>query len=198
MDPRAGVTPSIRNFAHAIDRQRQALERIPLLDVERADLVETALALDEAEAAALALDPGGELASFAAVARAVSIPLLRADLLTEEFRIYESRSAGADAVLLDAPALPAELLARLVQAATSTHMAACVACRNTEQIARAVAARAPVVALHHSDLHLAVPPRTLVLALSFAPDVRGRADAALDPGLTDAVSFRRALSEEDE
>src|SRR6267378_3493525 len=120
MDPRAGVTPSIRNFAHAIDRQRQALERIPLLDVTR-----------------------------------------------------------------------------LVQAATSTHMAACVACANAAEIAQAGAARAPVVVLDHSDLHLPVPPRTLVLVRSFSPEARGRADAALDPGLTDAASFRRALEEED-
>src|ERR1700738_815062 len=127
MDPRAGVTPSIRNFAHAIDRQRQALERIPLLDVTRPDLVGAAPATGEAEAAALALRPGADLGPLAAVAPAVSIPVLRADVLAEEFRIYESRSAGADAVLLSASALPPELLARLVQAATSTHMAACVA-----------------------------------------------------------------------
>jgi len=37
----------------------------------------------------------------------------------------------------------------------------------------------------------------LVLALSFAPAVRGRADAALDHTLVHAASFRRALSEED-
>jgi len=42
-----------------------------------------------------------------------------------------------------------------------------------------------------------VPPRILVVALSFAPAVRGRADAALDPSLADATSFRRALGEED-
>jgi indole-3-glycerol phosphate synthase len=197
MDPRAGVTPSIRNFAHAIDRQRQALERIPLLDASRVDLVEVARALDQAEAAAIALPGGAELAALAAVSGAVSVPVLRADLLADEFRIYESRSAGADAVLLSASAVPPELLARLVQAASSTHMAACVACKNAEEIGRAAAARAPVVALEPALLQLSVPPRTLVLALAFAPDARGRADAALDPSLIDAASFRRALSEED-
>ena len=35
-----GVTPSIRSFALAIDRQRQGLERIPVLQASRADLVE--------------------------------------------------------------------------------------------------------------------------------------------------------------
>ena len=196
MDPRAGVTPSIRNFAHAIDRQRQSLERIPLLDPTRADLEETARSLDEAEAAALAIAAGEDLARFAAASRAVSIPLLRADLLGEEFRIYESRTAGADAVLIRG-GLPQELLSRLVQAATSTHMAACVVCADAEEVARAAAARAPVVAVEPALLHLPIPPRTLVLALSFAADARGRADAALDRSLNDAESLRRALAEED-
>ena len=158
MDPRAGVTPSIRNFAHAIDRQRQAVERIPLLDAARSDIAEAARALDEAEAAAIAVTAGDDLARFGAAARAVSIPVMRADLLAEEFRVYESRAAGADAVLLRAAGVPPELLARLIQAATSTHMAACVACAGPDEIARAASARAPVVALEPSLLHLAVPP----------------------------------------
>ncbi|HYS07462.1 MAG TPA: hypothetical protein VEP66_01910 [Myxococcales bacterium] len=198
MDPRAGVTPSIRNFALAIDRQRQALERIPLLDARRPDLVEAARALDEAEAAALAFSAANDLDAFAAAARAVSIPVLRADPLAEEFRIYESRSAGADAVLFRAGAVPPQVLGRLIQAASSTHMAACVVCSTPEEIARAAAARAPILALEPNLLHLEAPPRTLVLALSFGPAVRGRADAALDPSLDDADAFRRALNEEDD
>ena|SRR5689334_17290725 len=197
MDPRAGVTPSIRNFAQAIDRQRQALERIPLLDSGKADLAQQARALDEAEVAALAISAQSDLARFAAAAREVSVPVLRADALAEEFRIYESRTAGADAVLLNASGVPPPLLTRLIQAATSTHMAACVVCTTAEEISRAAAARAPVIALRPDLLHLPVPPRTLVLALSFEPAVRGRADAALDGSLADGGSFRRALSEED-
>ena len=196
MDPRAGITPSIRNFAHAIDRQRQALERIPLLDSRQPGVEEAARALDEAEAAAIAVS-GGDAEGLARVARAVSIPVLRADALAEEYRIYESRGAGADAVLLRAAAVPGEVLARLVQAASSTHMAACVECANAAEIGRATAARAPVIALAPALLHLPVPPRTLVLALSFSPGVRGRADAALDSALGDAAAFRRALAEED-
>lgn len=195
MDPRGAATPSIRNFAHAIDRQRQRLERIPLLDSTQADVVAVAQALDEAEAAALAI--AGDLPALAAVAGAVSIPVLRADALAEEYRIYESRTAGADAVFLRAASLPQEMLTRLVQAASSTHMAACVACTSAEEVARAAAARAPVIALPPTLLRLPVPPRTLVLALSFSPEVRGRADAALDSSLGDADSFRRALGEED-
>jgi hypothetical protein len=195
MDPRAGVTPSIRNFAQAIDRQRQSLERVPLLDAAREDLESIALALDEAEVAALAIAGAGAAAGFAAAARAVSVPVLLADLLAEEYRIYESRAAGADAVMLPG-ALPQELLARLLRAASSTHMAGCVVCASAEEVERAGAARAPVIAMAPPLLHVPVPPRTLLLSLSFHPSARGRADAALDASLGDAAAFRAALEEE--
>lgn len=195
MDPRAGVTPSIRNFAQAIDRQRQALERIPLLDASADDVVAAARALDEAEAAAIAVAAGPDLPRFAEVARAVSVPVLRTDVLAEEFRVFESRASGADAVVLSG-AVPQEVLARLVQAASSTHMAACAACSSREEVARAIAARAPILAVAPSLLPLAAPPRTLVLALSFDLSTRGRADAALDASLRTPSAFRAALAEE--
>ena len=181
------VTPSIRNFAQAIDRQRQALERIPLLDGS-GDVLATAAALDEAEAAALAISWGP---GFAAAARAVNVPVLRADAIAEEFRIYESRAAGADAVLLKQA--PVELLKRLVQAAASTHMAACVVCASADDLAAAAAARAPVAAVEFESFK--APPRMLVLALRDLPGLRGRADAVLDASLTDPESFRSLLEE---
>ena len=195
MDPRAGVTPSIRNFAQAIDRQRQSLERVPLLDAARADLVDAAVALDQAEAAALAIFGAGASEGFAAASRAVSVPVLLADPLAEEYRIYESRAAGADAVMLQG-ALPQELLARLLRAASSTHMAGCVVCASAEEVERATAARAPIIAVAPALLHVPLAPRTLLLALSFDPSARGRADAALDSSLRDAAAFRAALEEE--
>jgi indole-3-glycerol phosphate synthase len=191
-----GVTPSTRNFAQAIDRQRRALERVPLLRAARADLAEAALALDEAEVAALGIsidDPQAELRRFAEAARAVSVPVLRVDLVLEEFQIYESRAAGADAVLLHARVLTPESLARLAQLASSTHMVPCIVCETSDEVARAAALRAPIIALESFDLK--VPPRTLVLALSPPPD--GRADALLDESIQDAAAFRAALASGD-
>jgi indole-3-glycerol phosphate synthase len=192
-----GVTPSIRNFAQAIDRQRQGLERVPLLRASRPDLIEVARALDDAEAAALAVsmdDPQQELERFSQAARAVSIPVLRADLVLEEFQIYQSRAAGADAVLLHARALTPEMLARLAQAASSAHMTAVVNCDSPEHVARAAAARVQVLALAPG---LQAPPRTLLLSLGpFDPAQRGRIDAVLDDTLDDAAAFRAALEGE--
>lgn len=193
-DARA-VTPSIRNFAQAIDRQRAQVERIPVLRAARPDLALVAAALDQAEVAALAFevdDARAELPAFAEAARAVTVPVLRTDLILEEFQVYETRAAGGDAVLLVAAALPGELLLRFCSVAASTHMTACVLCESAAEIERAVAARAAVVALR--DLALPVPRRMLVLALL---PVAGGADAALDASLGDsadpASEFRRHL-----
>jgi Indole-3-glycerol phosphate synthase len=198
-----GVVPSIRNFALAIDRQRQGLERIPVLAGGRADLAGACIALDDAEVAAIAVsldEPQEELLSLQEAARSVSVPVLRTDLLLEEFQIYESRLAGVDAVLLRAALLPRDLLARLAQAAKSTHMAACIACETEEELLLAVPLQPAVIALPPSLLHLPVPPRSLLLALSGGPELRGRADAVLDEELgtaQDPARVFRALLEED-
>jgi len=197
-----GIAPSIRSFAQAIDRQRQAVEHVPVLAASRAGLFEAARALDEAEVAAIAMtvdDAAAEVPMFARAAQAVSVPVLRCDLLLEEFQVYESRAAGADAVLLHARFLPGELLERLCGAARATHMAACVACDTPDEVQRAAAARAAVVALARPGeaLFAAVPRRVLVLALDPAAAVRGRADALLDDSIGSApdpaAAFRTAL-----
>ena len=82
-----GIAPSIRNFAQAIDRQRQAVEHVPVLAASRAGLFEAARALDEAEVAAIAMtvdDPAAEVPMFARAAQAVSVPVLRCDLLLDK------------------------------------------------------------------------------------------------------------------
>jgi indole-3-glycerol phosphate synthase len=209
------VTPSFRSFAQAIERQRQSVERIPLLSAARPDLLEVCLALDAAEAAALAIsidEPAAELPALLAVARAVSIPILRVDLIFEEAQIYESRAAGADAVLLYAALSQGETLARLTGAARGTHMSSCVRCIETGEVARAAAARADVIAVEaaHAALLNGLPARALALVLpdGFAHGgaapvdanaLRGKADALLDPSFAlaadPAEAFRRSLEE---
>ncbi len=198
-----GVTPSIRSFALAIDRQRQQVERIPVLQGSRRDLAEACIGLDDAEVAAIAVsldDPQAELPRLQEAARSVSVPMLRTDLLLEEFQVYESRAAGADAVLLHAHAVPPELLARMAQAVNSTHMAACIVCASEKELALAAPLQPAVIALPPSLLRLKVPPRTLVLALSGGKELRGRADAVLDEAMGAArnpgAAFRAFLKEE--
>jgi len=209
--PRAdarGLVPSIRSFAQALDRQRQALEPVPLLPLSRPDCESIARALDEAEVAALAFtadDPPTDLERLASIARTSTVPLLRADLLLEEFQVHESRAAGADAVLLHAALLPGDSLARLCSAARATHMDACVLCICREEIDRAIAARAPSLALggDASALAAQAPRRVILLAIAGEPSrLRGKVDAVLDAQIAadadPAAAFRRALAAFDE
>lgn len=198
-----GVAPSVRSFPLAIDRQRQGLERIPLLEAARPGLAQLCAALAAAEVAAIALsldDAAQELPGFAEAARESAVPILRADLLLEEFQIYESRAAGADAVLLHAAALPEAQLARLSRAAQSTHMAVCLACASPAELELCRRLQPQVVVVPPALASAALPARTLVLALSYDAALRGRADAALDPDLGRAQDpagvFRAALQEE--
>jgi indole-3-glycerol phosphate synthase len=205
--PRAdarGLVPSIRSLAQALDRQRQALEPVPLLSLARPECQSIARALDEAEVAALALsaeDPARDLPRLASIAKASTVPLLRADLLLEEFQIHESRAAGADAVLLHASLLPGDSLARLCGAARATHMDACVVCTSREEIDRAVAARAASLALGGDASALAsqAPRRVTLIAISGDPSqLRGKVDAVLDSNIAaspdPAGAFRSALA----
>jgi hypothetical protein len=196
-DTRA-VTPSTRDLALAL--QRTSIERVPLLRASRPDLVAVAVALDEAEALAIAVsldEVSVELPRFAEAARAVSVPVLRTDLMLEEFQVYESRAAGADAVVLRASLLPQDLLARLAQAARSTHMAAVIACASTQEIDRAAQLQPKALLLPQHLLDAPRPPRVLIIAETFAPGLR--ADAALDASFGDAAdpaaTFRDALEE---
>jgi hypothetical protein len=191
-DTRA-ITPSTRDFTLAL--QRGSFERVPLLRASRTDLEQVALSLDEAEALALAFsidDPAEELARFAAAAHAVSIPVLRTDLLLEEFQIYESRAAGADAVVLRASLLSPELLARMAQATRGTHMAAVIACASVAEIIASIPLQPKALLLPLSLLDAPRPPRMLILLDEFVQSAK--ADAALDASLDNAAAFRASLS----
>lgn len=208
--PRAdarGVRPSVRRLAHALERGRESLERVPLLRAGRPDLLVVAAALDGAEALALALevDEPEELLAVHALSEAGGLPLLRTDLLLEEAQLVESRAAGFDAVLLR-PALLGRALASLAGLARSMHMACLALVEDEEGLAAALAARADALALpldgagrpgrlleaaqaRARRLPLVAVPQALAacdpaaaLALDLAA-LAGRLDAALDPAL---------------
>ena len=56
---------------------------------------------------------GGSLDDLRAARKAVSLPILRKDFIFDEYQVYESAAAGADAVLLIVAVLDDETLVRL-------------------------------------------------------------------------------------
>jgi len=63
----------------------------------------------------------GRLEYIEQIARAVNLPVLRKDFIIDIWQVYESRAAGADAILLIAEALkPGELMDMMIAAAELT------------------------------------------------------------------------------
>ncbi len=79
-------------------------------------------------------------------------PLLRKDFLTEEYQIYESRAAGADALLLIVAALDDRTLKTLLDLSHKLGMEALVEVHTEEETYRAVKSGAKVIGINNRNL----------------------------------------------
>ena len=185
------LTPSIRDFAHAVTTQRGELAVVAELaratpeegqirrDIQTAEL---ASAFDAAGVSALAVATDsvlceGSTADLQRVSSAVTVPVVARDLFLRSDQIYQARLFGADAVLLTAAAVRPDELRALMEIAASLHMAAPVEVRTESElsIALSVGARLVIIpafaqdSLSHEGPDLLLPkvPR------SITPIVRG-------------------------
>ena len=187
------VTPSTRDFTHAVSTRRSSLSVVA--ELARAtpeeghlapmpDYQAIAAALDDTDLAAFAVATDkevcqGSLPDLTLVSRATTSPVAQRDLVMVREQLYQARLAGADAVLLHAAAvIPADLKA-FVEIAASLHMAAPVEVRTEEEVQVAAAAGARVLVIPafghpHAALSLelanALLPR---VPRALAPLVRG-------------------------
>lgn len=81
------------------------------------------------------------------------LPLLRKDFLCDPYQVYESRAAGADAILLIAAGLQAECLADLHQLACELGMAALVEVHTLAELEAVLAIGARLVGINNRNLH---------------------------------------------
>ena len=94
----------------------------------------------------------GALGDLVAARAAVELPLLRKDFILEEYQLWESRAAGADAVLLIVAALDDARLRDLHHAAKGIGLATLVEVHTADELDRAVALGAPVIGVNNRDL----------------------------------------------
>ena len=94
----------------------------------------------------------GHLDLLAAIRGAVSVPLLRKDFTLAEYQLWESRVAGADAVLLIVSILERSQLRDLLQAAKGVGLAALVECHTADELETALAVDARVLGINNRDL----------------------------------------------
>lgn len=115
---------------------------------------------------------GGTLADLAAVARAVTVPVIRKDFLVHPVQIWEARAAGASAVLLIVRALSPDELRQLMTAAAEAGVATLVEIRDLGELERALAVGAAVIGVNNRNLE------TLVIDPATAPQVIPQIPAA--------------------
>jgi indole-3-glycerol phosphate synthase len=96
----------------------------------------------------------GSLNDLRAVRAAVKIPVLRKDFIFDEYQLYESAAAGADALLLIVAALDDETLVRLRRIAEDElGLDALVEVHTKDEMHRAVDAGATLIGVNNRDLH---------------------------------------------
>lgn len=107
----------------------------------------------------------GALGDLVAVRAAVDLPLLRKEFILDEYQLWESRAAGADAVLLIVAALDDARLRDLHHAAKGIGVATLVEAHTAVELDRAVALGAPVIGVNNRNLHTLATSLEASLAL---------------------------------
>jgi len=145
----AAAAPRARNFFRAVTKPPRGLLNLiaeikkasPSAGVIRADFDPPRIARQYADAGADAISVltderffQGSLDHLRAVRETVDLPVLRKDFLIDACQVYESRAAGADAVLLIAAAVPAGVLMDLMILATELRMTCLVEVHGADEM----------------------------------------------------------------
>jgi indole-3-glycerol phosphate synthase len=94
----------------------------------------------------------GSLDDLRRVREAVDVPLLRKDFTVDEYQLWESRAAGADAVLLIVSVLEPPRLGELLAAAKGLGLAALVECHTAAELDQALAVGSRIIGINNRDL----------------------------------------------
>ena len=94
----------------------------------------------------------GELAYLSAIREAVTLPLLRKDFTIDPYHIYQTRLAGADAVLLIVSILTSTQLREFTEIARSLGLASLVEVHTEEELEVALTGGAEIVGINNRDL----------------------------------------------
>ena len=95
----------------------------------------------------------GSLNDLQAIRQAVRLPVLRKDFILDDYQVYESAAAGADALLLIVAALEDEDLKRLLGLASQLKVAPLVEVHTERELERALAADARIIGVNNRDLN---------------------------------------------
>ena len=97
-------------------------------------------------------DFDGSLVDLQQAREAVSVTVLRKDFVLDPVQVYESRVAGADAILLIVRALTDDELAMLLGISEEVGLGTLVEVHDDDELGRALATTAPVIGVNNRDL----------------------------------------------
>lgn len=95
----------------------------------------------------------GKLDHIIKVKESVSIPILRKDFFIDEYQIYETVAAGADAILLICEILSIAEITKFYNLATELGLDCLVEVHSEEDIEKALAVDASIIGINNRDLH---------------------------------------------
>jgi indole-3-glycerol phosphate synthase len=94
----------------------------------------------------------GKLEYLTAIRETVQLPLLRKDFIIDRMQVYESRAAGADAILLIVAALPIGDLHALLSLTRDLGMDALVEVHTEPELCAALSVGAEIIGINNRDL----------------------------------------------
>jgi indole-3-glycerol phosphate synthase len=132
----------------------------------------------------------GSLDDLRQVKTTVRLPVLRKDFIVDEYQVYESALAGADAILLIVAALDDELLSRLRRLAEDElQMDALVEVHTSDEMKRAAACGAKLIGVNNRDLRTFEV--SLETSLRLVREAPGDALLVSESGLNNAADLQR-------
>ncbi len=132
----------------------------------------------------------GSLDDLRAVKAAVGLPILRKDFIIEEYQVYESAVAGADALLLIVAALNDETLVKLRQSAEDElGMDALIEVHTKDEMRRAAAAGARLIGVNNRNLKTFEV--SLKTSVELATEAPANAILVSESGLNSSNDLRR-------
>jgi len=123
----------------------------------------------------------GSLADLRVVQQSVAVPVLRKDFIIDLYQVYESRIAGADALLLIVAALDDAKLHNLYALTRHLGMAALIEVHNAEELMRATALRPRIIGINNRNLQTF--DVTLDTTAALRPRIFGRVTVVAESGI---------------
>ncbi len=132
---------------------------------------------------------GGSLDDLALVKAEIDLPVLRKDFIIDPYQLYQSRAAGADAVLLISELLRPDILADFLGRAREIGLACLTEAHSEAALENILETPAPVVGINNRNLNsLTVELETSLRLLPLIPHNRVR---VAESGIKTAGDIRR-------